>query len=325
LRTLGPYSLVRRLATGGMADIFLAERDGQPFAVKRILPHLAQHPDVVEMFLGEVELSRVLHDPRIVRIVEAGEDEGAYYLVMELVDGRDLSAILEARPKPVPETLVAAILAEVAGALHHAHERRAVHRDVSPSNVMVSYGGEVKLLDFGIAAAKAGDEGVLKGKYAYMAPEQVKGLPLDRRADLFSLGIVAHELATGQRLFYRENQLATLHAITDEDAPRVEGVSAPMAEVIARLLQRDPDDRFQDAAELEAALRRMITVGEAQVRLALAKFMAHVFPVPVAPPDVPAPIVAAEVPAVAGREINVPFLLTLAVVAAVVIAWLVLI
>jgi len=318
-----------------MADIFLATRDGRTYAVKRILPHLSQIPEVVEMFLGEAELAGALDHPRIARVLEAGEAGGAYYLVLEHVDGKDLQSVLEARPKPVPAGVAAGIVAAVADGLDHAHERGLVHRDISTSNIMISFRGEVKLLDFGIAAARknTAEDGALKGKYAYMAPEQVKGLPLDRRADLFSLGIVAHELLTGRRLFQRDNQLATLHAVTEDPIPAVRQIVPDVPEaldgIVGRLLLRDRDDRLGHAGDLRQELLAVLAdlkYDEARVERHVARFLAHVFPRPEVreEPPTPPPIAAlAPVPAPARPARGVSPLVITAVLAAIaLVTWL---
>src|SRR5688572_513451 len=233
---LGPYTLLRRLAVGGMAEIFLARRDGpagfsKVVALKRILPHLSTLPEFVSMFLDEARLAARLTHPHVVQIYDFGEVEGTYFISMEYVPGEDLlAAIKRAREleRPVPPIVACSILSAVCDGLHYAHELRdeygkalgIVHRDVTPSNVLISFDGVVKLADFGIAKAEHRSThtavGALKGKYAYMSPEQAKGEKLDRRSDLFSLGVAAHELLTGRRLFARDSELAVLKAITED-------------------------------------------------------------------------------------------------------------
>jgi serine/threonine protein kinase len=239
--TLGRYQLLSRLAVGGMAEVYLA-RQGELsgfktlVVVKKVLPHLAVKPDFIAMFLDEARIASMLDHPNVVRITEVGRTENEYFLAMELVQGKPLASILQQSERaktPLPHNLGALIVANAAAGLHHAHQLTdasgnllgLVHRDVSPQNIMVSFEGSVKVIDFGIARAlgRLGDtnSGSLKGKLGYMAPEQARGEPVDARADIFSLGVVLWECVAGRRLFLRENELATLRAVVYEPIPSV--------------------------------------------------------------------------------------------------------
>ncbi len=276
---LGPYQLVKRLATGGMAEIFLARRDGpegfsRELVVKRILPHLAADPEFVQMFLAEARLAAQLHHPNVVTVYDFGHAEDSYYLAMELVRGVDLRALI-VRAGALPPHHAAKIASLVCEALAHAHaltlegQRGVVHRDVTPSNVLISFDGAVKLADFGIAKAQAGLDardptviGVVKGKHAYLSPEQARGERLDGRSDLFNVGILLFECLTGQALFPQEDGRRARSLAASGRVPnlaRIDAAPAPLAAVVRRALAPSPSDRYADAlamrAELEAFLR----------------------------------------------------------------------
>ena len=233
---IGRYRLIGRLAKGGMAEAFLALSGDLPglrtlVVVKRILPHLSANDQFVRMFLDEARIGALLDHPNIPRIIEVGHDEDGYFLAMEAVPGKTLSAILRRaarRERPLGQADAAFIVGRAAAALGYAHALtdadgrplNIVHRDVSPENILVSFEGAVKVIDFGIASAHGRMSetlvGGLKGKVEYMSPEQAAGAPVDRRSDVFSLGIVLWEALSGRRLFRRETDLAVMRAISDE-------------------------------------------------------------------------------------------------------------
>lgn len=269
---LGRYTVLRRFAVGGMAELYLAHQRGAEgfaklVALKRILPHLASEPQFTQMFLDEARLAATLHHPNIAAVLDFGEHEGEHYLTMEYVHGRHLLDVLRAhagRPLPLPVAL--GIVSDVARALHHVHEQRGhdgrplglVHRDVSPSNVLISYDGGVKLTDFGIAKAmeltSATRTGTFKGKLGYSAPEQCRGEAIDRRADIFALGILLYETTTGARCFSGPNEFAVLGRVARGDyVPPLEvdaEYPAWLTPVIARTLALDPAMRPPTAAAL---------------------------------------------------------------------------
>ena len=280
--TLGRFELVYRLDVGGMAEIFLAlERGAHRFerlvVIKRALPHLAAKRSFREMFLQEARFVARLNHPNIVQIHELGEAEGSAFIAMEHVLGasfRDLVRTVVESEKPIPLGVVVGLVAQSCAGAHAAHELTdpdgkplgLVHRDISPHNLMVTRAGHVKLLDFGIAkATELGIDttrtGALKGKVHYMSPEQVLQTRLDRRSDVFALGIVAWELFTSKRLFKRDNELATMQAITSGDAwppsDFREDVPAAISAVVMKALHVDPSQRQPTAdvlrRELEAA------------------------------------------------------------------------
>ncbi|HTL34402.1 MAG TPA: serine/threonine-protein kinase [Kofleriaceae bacterium] len=292
------YRILGRIASGGMADIYVAhsttEAGVDRFVVlKRVLAERARDEYFVTMFLDEARLSAQLQHPNIAQVHDVGQIEGTYFYTMEYVHGEDLRYVLHAlwkKKQQLPIHLALFIASGALAALHHAHERTApdgksleiVHRDVSPSNVMIGFEGAVKLLDFGVAkAAQRSSEslsGSLKGKVAYLSPEQIKGKGIDRRSDVFSLGIVLYEMLTGRRLYKRETDYTTLMAITTEDVPPPSKYQAEVSPALDRIvmtaLEKDPEKRYPTAA---AMLEEIEAVATAERHLlsatALARFM----------------------------------------------------
>jgi len=277
----GKYTLFERIGRGGMADVFKGRVQGpagfeRVFVVKRILPHLSDDPQFTRMFIEEAKLSARLNHPNIVQVFELGAVDKEYFIAMEYVRGRDLAETMRtlwARIGPPRPELVAYIGREMCRALAYAHDLTGddgeplgmIHRDVSPSNVMLSYEGAVKLLDFGIAKALGGEQeesgtqrGTLKGKFAYMAPEQTQGNDVDRRIDIFATGIVLHEILTGRRLFKGENDLQTVERVRQCDVapPSLQNPLCPpeLDGIVLRALARNRDERFQSSSEMADAL-----------------------------------------------------------------------
>lgn len=273
MESFGRYQLLSKLATGGMAQVFLARQtgpDGERLVVlKRILPHLAENEEFVRMFLQEARVAARLHHPGIAQVFDLGKVSDSFFLAMEYVHGEDFRRIVrqasaDGRPLPVP--LACRMVAGAAAGLHAAHEAldekgqplNVVHRDVSPQNLLVTFEGQVKVIDFGIA--KAADSanttrtGVLKGKYSYMSPEQADGRRVDRRSDVFALGIVLYELVTQQRLFRRATDLATIQAVL---ACKVQppsninpAIDPDLDALLLRVLTKDRDKRTPTAGAL---------------------------------------------------------------------------
>ncbi len=284
IASFGRFEILGRLALGGMAEIFLARERGpgrgtRAVVVKRILPHVADDPRFVEMFLHEAELAMGLNHPNLCTIYEFGEQDREYFIAMEWVQGVSITQmhkrLFGRNESGLPPHLVARVGAEIADALHYAHHAesadgtplRLVHRDVTPDNIMVSFDGKVKLLDFGVAKAASQrvrtEAGMLKGKFAYMSPEQYQGLELDGRADVFSLGACMYEAVTGLALFHRSSEYETMGAIvSDEPAPRAStyrrGIPPGLDAVIARALEKDRDRRYRSALELQTDLERFL-------------------------------------------------------------------
>ena len=259
-----------------MAEVFLAVGEGpdgfeRTFVVKRIHAHLAQAPEFVRMFVDEARISALLVHPNIVQVFELASHEGAYYIVMEPVDGIDMARLLrglERRGAVAPPTFVAELGRQACRGLDFAHTLTGadgsplgiVHRDVTPPNIMVAWNGTVKILDLGLARAvqelrtNLTEAGTLKGKMSYVAPEQLQGQPADARSDVFSLGVVLHELLSGRRLFVGENDLETLRMVREMPLPRPSlrnpDVKPRLEAVVLRALARDPNKRYRSAAEM---------------------------------------------------------------------------
>jgi serine/threonine protein kinase len=282
--TFGRYHLLERLAVGGMAEIFRARQSGahgfeKILVIKRILPHLAADPEFLHMFIDEAKLQCALQHPKIVQVFEFGEVDGQYYIALEYVDGLDALGLLRAcahRRQRLPVRLAVHISCEVLDALDYSHSQRGpdghplgiVHRDVSPSNVFISRRGDVKLGDFGIARATEKQRqsktqaGTLKGKYGYMAPEQVVGGNIDGRADLFAVGIVLCEMLMGRRLFTAPNDLDVLLMVRDARLDRLNryGADIPPAlrRILDRVLARDAEARYPTAGILRDTLHEFL-------------------------------------------------------------------
>jgi serine/threonine protein kinase len=296
LERYGDFELIRLIATGGMAEIYLGQQAGlggfsRPVVVKRMLPQLAVRQDFVTMFLDEARLAANLNHPNIASVTNLGEVDGSYFIAMELVDGPHLGALfahsLRLR-KPLPLDLCCYIVARAADGLHYAHERNdpatgqplmLVHRDISPQNILVSREGEVKVTDFGVAKASTHQTktrtGIIKGKVAYMSPEQCLGEVVDKRTDVFALGIVMYELLTRRRLFRDKSDLLIMQKITGEDVPAPstvnKDVDAELDAICAKALARTREQRFQSAADLAEALDAWVVgrnVGDSRATLA---------------------------------------------------------
>lgn len=273
----GRYRLLGVLGQGGMARLYLAEQVGiegfsKLVALKRVLPHLASDPDFRRMFLTEARLAARLEHPNVIATYELGEVDGQHFLSMEYLPGEDLAAVLDAarNEHPIPVEIAATIAQLSALGLHYAHElvepsgaaAGIVHRDVNPSNIFVTYHGEVKLLDFGIAKVRSRDvplsSGSFRGKLSYAAPEQLTGAQLDRRADVFCLGIVLWECLTGRRLFDGDTEGARVQAVQSRPIPKPSllrpELPPELDAITLKALARRREDRFQTAHELAEAL-----------------------------------------------------------------------
>jgi serine/threonine protein kinase len=297
----GRYELLRKIAAGGMAEIFLARQWGEggffrDVVIKRLFLHLAEHPQALRMFQDEARLLAELCHPNIPQVFELGFVDGYWYIAMEHVAGFSLADICRAgaklnRAMPLPVAL--GILIQTCEALHHAHERhdregrplRIVHRDVTPHNVMVTLDGVVKVMDFGVAQTAArleAEQGAVRGTYAYMAPEQVRGLPLDKRADVFGLGVVLYELTTESRL-YRGSDIEAMTAIVERDAPlpssRRADYPAELEAIVMGALTRDRAQRTPSAAHLVLALEQFTLRQQMLcVPRVIARHVRHLYP-----------------------------------------------
>ncbi|RMH41924.1 MAG: PEGA domain-containing protein [Deltaproteobacteria bacterium] len=270
-KSLERYEIVGRIATGGMAEVFRAKAYGahgfeKTLAIKRILPDFARDPEFEERFIQEAKLAVQLAHANIVQVFDFGRFEGTLFIAMEYVDGLDLAALLRAlnaRGEQVPIGAALHICIELCKGLDYAHQRGVVHRDVSPSNVLLSRSGEVKIADFGIAQAeidraRARPERRIMGKWRYMSPEQAEGEPLEARSDLFSAGAVMFELFTGRKLFPGDDAQAVIDNIRSMPIPRVTDIRPQLPpridELLARMLDRDVARRPARAADIQRAL-----------------------------------------------------------------------
>nr|BDT30920.1 serine/threonine protein kinase [Myxococcus sp. MH1] len=273
----GKYELLRKIASGGMGQVFLAREHGTGFerlvVLKLILPHLAEDDEFLSMFLDEAGLVARLTHPNLITILDLTQIEGRHCLAMEYVQGDDvrrLEKFSRTQGKPLSVGLILRIIADAAAGLHYAHQARdpqgrpmrLVHRDVSPQNILVGFDGGVKVIDFGVAKAATSSAntatGVLKGKYPYMSPEQASGLAIDARSDLFALGVVMWELLTGKRLFKGDSDLMTLRLVKDCQVPRPSQLNPKLPpgldEVVLKALAPTPEERYPDCGAFRLAL-----------------------------------------------------------------------
>jgi serine/threonine-protein kinase len=302
LENYGNYQLLKRLATGGMAQIYLARRKGpeasdELVVVKRILPHLGENKEFVQMFLDEAKIAARLAHPNIVAVYDLGAQDDSFFIAMEYIHGEDVRRMCKraaAQGLELPVELACRVVTDACAGLDYAHKKtdpsgkplNIVHRDVSPQNILVSFAGDVKVVDFGIA--KAADQatvtrsGVLKGKYSYMSPEQAAGKRVDCRSDVFALGVVLYELLTSTRLFKRASDMQTLSAVAEckvmppsQVNPRVPKELDP---IVLKALAKEPDQRYSEALELQNALEEWM--GPEQLATApgeLSAFMREVY------------------------------------------------
>ena len=294
---IGKYEILRRIGEGGMATIYLARSPGpggfeKPVALKMLRPEFSQNQEASELLAREARVAAKLHHPNIVQVFDLGQVGPDYFMTMEWVDGTSLSRLLAFNAKRgqlLPVEVVAYVIEKVAEALDYIHQgvvvdetlHGLVHRDVSPSNVLISSSGDVKLTDFGIVklldAPTMTRDGVVKGKFAYMSPEQLRGEAIDHRSDIFSLGVVLYESLTARRLFYRKSLAATVAAV---HAARVLPPSAindnlppELDQIALQALAKAPDDRFSEAGSLIAALQSFTQSGS---RAAVAELVREV-------------------------------------------------
>lgn len=348
--TFGPFTLLKKIAEGGMAVTWLArvstDEPGREFVLKRILPNLADDPELRALFVEEARTATLLDHEHVVNTWDLGDVDGEYWLAMEYIWGVDLQRVVErsqAVGRFIPLRFVVDLIARAARGLYHAHnlhdaEARPiglVHRDISPPNLMVGFDGRLKVVDFGIARAESHwmnvRAGQLKGKFSYMSPEQVQGLEVDARSDIFSLGVILYELTTRRRLFREESDVLTIKAVSEArvEAPhRVRADYPPrLGEIVMKALSRDPDDRYTDAGAFAEALEGFLAETRQNVDPAqVAGWMRDIFPdaieeieaavapgytgptgapnLPKPPAPEPEPVVAPPPPTPAGDELG---------------------
>ncbi|MHB8483889.1 MAG: serine/threonine protein kinase [Nitrospiria bacterium] len=273
---------MKKVGTGGMAELFLARQIGvmgfeRIVAIKRILPHLTENTEFVEMFINEAKLAAQITHPNVVQVYDFGVVEGTYFIAMEYIMGKSLSEILVKGIKtrlPVPGGLAVYFSKKIASGLDNAFRGATIsgkplgiiHRDISPQNILIGYNGEVKLVDFGIAKAASSNHhtrtGTLKGKLSYLSPEQAWGKPVDQRSDLFSLGIVLHEMLTERRLFKGENEISTIEKVRTAVIPAPSSIKPFLPkildEIVLKALARQPSGRFQNGGDFEEHLEHYL-------------------------------------------------------------------
>ncbi len=301
-RMFGRFELLMEMARGGMATLYLARIRGPEafeklLIVKKIHDHLAEEEEFIGMFLDEARIAALIHHPNVATIFDMGQIDGSYFIAMEYVHGENLTSVLRSavRQKRTFQWQYAAkMIADAAGGLHAAHELKGpdgkmlgvVHRDVSPQNILVSYDGHVKIVDFGIAYAAERishtQAGTLKGKVSYMSPEQTTGRRLDRRSDVFSLGIVLFESVCLKRLFREESEAAALIRIKEGNIPMPRSIRPdipePLERIMLKALATDIDKRYQTAEELEDDLNKLLVAqGYLVGRKQVGKIMENLF------------------------------------------------
>jgi serine/threonine protein kinase len=300
----GKYLLLQRVSVGGMAEVFKAlpqnaTRIDQIIAIKRILPNIAEDNEFIGMFIDEARVAGLLTHPNVCRIYELGRVGDDHYIAMQFLWGRDLLKVMNRFKKagqPIPPPMAAYIAAKACAALHYAHFKcdpqgeplGIIHRDVSPQNIIVGYAGNVKLIDFGVARAATQSQktqaGILKGKFGYMSPEMIRGLPIDHRSDVFAMGICLHEALTASRLFYGETDFATLELVRDArvvpPSAKEPGVPPALDQIVLTALARDVEHRYATAQDLQFALEHFLAThypgyGEADVGAMMRQAFSH--------------------------------------------------
>ena len=277
----GKYFLLKKLAAGGMGEVYLAKQQGpagfqKMLVVKKILSHLTESKEFVEAFLGEARLAAQMNHRNIVQVFELGEQDSSYFIAMEYVQGKSLRDLIDTtvrRREKIPAELCRTLAEQICDGASYAHNLtdmagrslNLVHRDLNPQNVLISYGGDVKIIDFGIAKSELStvktEAGMIKGKFVYMSPEQSLAKKLDKRSDLFAIGISLYEMLTGINPFHKNNIVLTLEAIQRYEPPppsEYDPSYAPFDPIIAKALAKDRDRRYSDAGEMQDDLRRIV-------------------------------------------------------------------
>ncbi len=298
----GKYFLLKKINVGGMAEVYLAKARGvegfeKLVAIKRILPNIAEDKDFIQMFIDEAKIAGHLTHANIAQIYDLGKIGDHFFIAMEYIHGKDVRAIfktMRVQNKLVPIPIIVHIITKVAEGLEYAHKKKdsndhqlgIVHRDISPQNILVSYEGDIKIIDFGIAKAaiKASktQAGILKGKFGYMSPEQVRGLPLDGRSDIFALGIIFYELLTNERLFIGKSDFSTLEKVRNVEVcpPSAFNQQIPkeLERIVLKGLAKEPGDRYNTAIDMANDLQRyMISFNMVTTGSDLTDFMRQLF------------------------------------------------
>src|SRR3954467_9844136 len=300
--TFGRYELLKRLAGGGMGEVYLARQRGldgfqKLLVIKTLLPHLCEDEEFITMFKDEARVTAQLIHPNICQVFEFEQVGGVFYMAMEYLRGEDLRRLWKACEQkgiPLRVPLICRIIADAAAGLDFAHSLRnqkgepydIVHRDISPQNILVTFEGGVKVIDFGVAKAAGRAQhtrtGALKGKYSYMSPEQVAGAEIDGRSDIFALGIVLHELLTGRRLFKADSDVQTLARVREANVPPPSRLNPQLPPgldaIVLKSLAKDPEVRFKTAQEFRLAIEDWLIQGRMSASSAhLAEFLKTIY------------------------------------------------
>ena len=273
---IGPYQLRRLIARGGMAELYQADylrSDGfrRSVAIKKVLPHLVEYDDFIQMFIREARLAALLQHPNIVQIFDFGKIQNSYFIAMEYIDGLTLGEIMSRLQTGLPIDMAVYIALKITQGLDYSHRRKdddtgnplgIIHRDISPQNILISYQGEVKLSDFGISKATTEPSltqaGVIKGKLSYLSPEQALGKPADMQSDLYSLGLVMYEILSGRQLCQFDSEIDAIRSIPEMEIEQLITVRPEVPEqlnrIVMRCLEKQPERRYPDAADLQRAL-----------------------------------------------------------------------
>jgi serine/threonine protein kinase len=293
----GKYFLMKKLAAGGMGEVFIAKQQGpagfqKVLVVKKILGHLTESKEFTEAFLGEARLAAQMNHRNIVQVFELGQQDGAYFIAMEYVQGKSLRDVIDAsmrRKEKIPAELCRMLAEQICDGASYAHNLtdmagrslNLVHRDLNPQNVLIAYTGDVKIIDFGIAKSELStvktEAGMIKGKFVYMSPEQSLAKKLDKRSDIFAIGISLYEMLTGINPFHKNNIVLTLEAVQRYEPPppsEYDPSYAPFDPIISKALAKDRDRRYSDAAEMQDDLRRVVLPRAAE---RLGQFMSRLF------------------------------------------------
>jgi tRNA A-37 threonylcarbamoyl transferase component Bud32 len=276
---IGPYLLTRKIAQGGMAELYLADylrEDGfrKTVAVKKVLPHLADNRDFIDMFIREARLAALLQHPNVVQIADFGKIQNAYFIAMEYVNGKNLAEIMGFLKKGLPVDMAVFLILKISNGLQYSHSRKddktgmplnIVHRDISPQNILISLNGEVKLSDFGISKATSEPSltqaGVIKGKLSYLSPEQAMGLAVNHQIDIYALGLVFYEILSGKRLYRFANDIEAIRTIPKMTIPPIitkrPDIPQGLNDIVMKCLEKSTTQRYQTAQEMQDELVKL--------------------------------------------------------------------
>lgn len=276
---IGPYLLTRKIAQGGMAELYLADylrEDGfrKTVAVKKVLPHLADNRDFIDMFIREARLAALLQHPNVVQIADFGKIQNAYFIAMEYVNGKNLAEIMGFLKKGLPVDMAVFLILKISNGLQYSHSRKddktgmplnIVHRDISPQNILISLNGEVKLSDFGISKATSEPSltqaGVIKGKLSYLSPEQAMGLAVNHQIDIYALGLVFYEILSGKRLYRFANDIEAIRTIPKMTIPPIitkrPDIPQGLNDIVMKCLEKSTNQRYQTAQEMHDELVKL--------------------------------------------------------------------